>query len=137
MQNSMVMFTFIYFQLEISFWTTFISKFKIICLSWNLLQRLTLICRIQWWSSLFLFQTSKPILSKFGLKNQFFQFKLKHGPKTNLIYIIWYVIFIFIFSVLDQKYHFWANLYQKIKIISLSWNLVQKAIRIWRIHWRC
>ena len=25
---------------------------------------------------------------------------------------------------LDWKYHFWANLVQKIKIVSLSWNLV-------------
>ena len=30
----------------------------------------------------------------------------------------------FIISVLNRKYHFWANLVQKIKIVSLSWQLV-------------
>ena len=39
----------------------------------------------------------------------------------------------FRFSALDWKYPFWANLVQKIKIVSLSWNLVPKLIRIWRI----
>ena len=43
----------------------------------------------------------------------------------------------FEFSVLDRKYPFWANLAQKIKIVSLSWNLVFRPIRICRIHWRC
>ena len=28
------------------------------------------------------------------------------------------------FSVLDWNYAFWANLVEKIKIVSLSWNLV-------------
>ena len=41
------------------------------------------------------------------------------------------------FSVLDQKHPFWANLAQKIKIVSLSWNFVPKPIRICRIHWWC
>ena len=30
----------------------------------------------------------------------------------------------FTFSLLDQKYILWANFNQKIKILSLSWNLV-------------
>ena len=44
---------------------------------------------------------------------------------------------IFTFSIFDCKYPVWANLVQKIKIISLSWNLVPTVIRICRIQWRC
>ena len=40
-------------------------------------------------------------------------------------------------SVLDVKHPIWANLAQKIKIASLKWNLVPRAIRICRIHWWC
>ena len=43
----------------------------------------------------------------------------------------------FTFSVFEQKYHFRENLVQKIKIISLSWNLVLTLIRTCRIHWGC
>ena len=41
----------------------------------------------------------------------------------------------FILSVLIWKYSFWVNLVQKTKIVSLSWNLVLRLIRIWRIWW--
>ena len=44
---------------------------------------------------------------------------------------------LFSFFVFEWKYPFWANLVQKIKIISLSWNLVPTVIRICRIQWRC
>ena len=32
---------------------------------------------------------------------------------------------------------FWVNLLKKIKIVSLSWKLVPRLIRIWRIWWWC
>ena len=35
---------------------------------------------------------------------------------------------VFTFSVLDGKYIFWTNLPQKIKIVSLSWNLLPTLI---------
>ena len=44
---------------------------------------------------------------------------------------------VFTFSVLHQKRPFWANLIQKIKTVSLSWNLVPRLIRIWRIQQCC
>ena len=44
---------------------------------------------------------------------------------------------IFILFVLDWKYHFWTNMVQKIKIVSLSWNLGPLLIRICRIQWQC
>ena len=43
----------------------------------------------------------------------------------------------FIQSVLDSKYTFWANLVQKVDIVSLSKNLVLRLIIICRIQWEC
>ena len=42
---------------------------------------------------------------------------------------------VFAFSVLDQKHPFWATLVQKIKIVTLSRNLVPRLIGICRIQW--
>ena len=33
---------------------------------------------------------------------------------------------VLIVTQLDQKYHFSANLFEKVKIVSVSWNLVPK-----------
>ena len=41
------------------------------------------------------------------------------------------------FSVFDWKYAFLANLVQKVTIISWSWNLVHRLIRICWIQWCC
>ena len=43
----------------------------------------------------------------------------------------------FTFSVFDQEYVFWANLVQKIKIVSSRWNLILSLIQIFRIKWCC
>ena len=42
---------------------------------------------------------------------------------------------LFLFSTKNSL--FWENLFQKIKIVSLSWNLVPTLIRICRIQWCC
>ena len=39
------------------------------------------------------------------------------------------------FSVSNRKYLFWENLVQNIKIVSLSWNLVPRLIRICGPQW--
>ena len=44
---------------------------------------------------------------------------------------------VFTFSALDLKYPFWENLVQTMEIVSLSWNLVPRLIRICIIHWCC
>ena len=44
---------------------------------------------------------------------------------------------LFTFSLLDRKHFFGANLFQKIKILKLSWNLVSRLIQICRIQWWC
>ena len=43
----------------------------------------------------------------------------------------------FILSFLYWKYPFWANLVKKIRIVSLSWNLVLWLIRVWTTHSWC
>ena len=50
-------------------------------------------------------------------KNQNCQIKLKFGTYTNSNM---QNPLVFLFSVLDGKHSFWANLVQKIKIVSLS-----------------
>ena len=62
------------------------------------------------------FLFSIPFLGKFGPKNQNYQLKLKFGTYTN--WNIQSSTVMFTFSVFDQKYPFWANLVQKVKIIS-------------------
>ena len=76
-----------------------------------------------------------PFLGKFYPKNLNYQFKLEFGTYTNSN--MQNAMVIFTFSVFDRKYPFWANLVQKVKIISLSWNLVPRLIRICRIQWWC
>ena len=44
-------------------------------------------------------------------------------------------VVVFTFAVLDQKYSFWENLVQNIKIANLSCNLVPRLIRICSIQW--
>ena len=43
----------------------------------------------------------------------------------------------FRFSIFNQKYPFWANLFQQFKIVSLGWNLVPRLIQICSIQWWC
>ena len=124
MHNLMVMLTFPFFYPKYPFWAKFVQKNKIFSLSWNLLPRLIRICTIQYWCSLCL-RLGIPFLGKFGPKGQNCQFKLKFGFKSAKFNSE------FTLSVFNRKYLFWTNLAQKIKIISLSWNLVLRLIRVW------
>ena len=76
-----------------------------------------------------------PFLGKFGPKHWNYHFKLKFGTYSNSG--MQNSMVMFILSVFDLKYPFWANLVQKIKIVTLSWNLVPTLIRTWRIQWWC
>ena len=42
---------------------------------------------------------------------------------------------VLILVILEWKYDFWINFDQKIKIFSLSWNLVRRVNRIWKLQW--
>ena len=63
-QNSLVMFNF-FFEWKYLFLATLVPKFKTYCLKWNFTPRLTWICRIQWWCSLFCFRPGILFLGKF------------------------------------------------------------------------
>ena len=69
------------------------SKFKIVCLKWNLVARLIQICKVQWWCSIFSFWLEIPILGKFG-------------PKSKIVYLKWNLL-----SRLFQKCRINDNVY--------------------------
>ena len=81
----------------------------------------------------FYFTAGIPFLAKFVPKNQNWQFKLKFGTWTNSN--MQNSMLMFSFSVLDQKDPFWANLFQKVKVVSLRWNLMPWLIWTCRIQW--
>ena len=64
-------------------------------------------------------------LGKFGPKSQNCQFKLKFGTYTNSNYF-------FLFSIGNT---FLDKLGPKNQNCQLSWNLVLRLIRVWRIQW--
>ena len=111
------------------------KKIKIVSLSWNLVPRLIRICKIQWWCSLCPFFIGSTLFGQTWSRNQNCLFKLKFGTSTNLH--MQNSMVLFIFSVWDQKQPFWANLVQKIRLVSLGWTLVPRVIRIYRIQWWC
>ena len=55
MWNAVMMFNFFVFDHKNLFWANLVQKFKIVCSKWNSIQRLTRICKIQWWSLFSLF----------------------------------------------------------------------------------
>ena len=129
----MMLFTFFFFQWKYHFWANLVQKIEILTLSWNLVPTIIRTWRIQWWCSFFLFLIRTTLLDKFGPKNQNYHFKLKFGTYTNSS--MQNSMVMFIYFVFDWKYPFLANLVQKVKIISWSWNLVPGLIRIYRIQW--
>ena len=123
----MVMLPFFRLQLEIPFLDKFSPKLQNCLFIWKLVLRHIRICRIQW-CSLFLLLTKYiyPFFDKFSPRNQNCQIKLKFGTKANSNMQNSKVVYTL--SVFDWKYPLWANLIQKIKIVSLSWNLVPRLI---------
>ena len=69
-------------------------------------------------------------LGKFCLRNQNCQFKLKFGFET--ISDMQNSMVMFSFSVFDLKYPFWVVLAQKLRIVSLSLNLVRGQVRLYK-----
>ena len=70
-------------------------------------------------------------MDKLGPKNQSYQFKLKLG--TSTILNMHNSVVPFTFSLLDRKHPLWANMVQKMKLVSLSWNVVPRLIGIFRL----
>ena len=84
--------------------------------------------------SLSLFKSRIPILGKFGPNNKNCQFKQNLCTRTNsnMQSPRWYPLFCF-----DWDNIFWLNLFQKVKIVKLSWDLTPTLIQIFRIQWWC
>ena len=129
----MVMFTFSVFDQEYVFWENLVQKIKIVNSRWNLILSLIQIFRIKW--CLFCFRPDITCLGQFRLKNQNCQLAVKLDTWTNSNMLN--SMMLFTFFVFDRKYPFLANLVQKVKIMSWSWNLVARLIRICRIQWCC
>ena len=120
--------------------SNFSPKIEIVSLTCNLVRRLIRILIIQCQCSLFSVLDWKysSVLNKRGgtlINFSNFFFFLKFGTKTN--FNLNNSIAMLTFYVLDWKYLFWANLVQKINMVSLSWDLVPILIRICRIQWQC
>ena len=115
------------------FWANMVQRTKIACLRWNLVYRLIWICLIRWCCSLFCFRSSH--FGQISSKKQNGLFKLNFDTQSNLI--ILNSIVIITFSLFHRKYHFWANLVQKFKIVCLFWNLEARLTRIKEILWWC
>ena len=130
MQNSAVICIISVFERIYSFWLTSVQKIKSVSISWNLVPRLIWICRIQWCRLLFSVFDKIHFLGKLGPKIQSSLFKVKYGTASNSNKQNSMVIFTFCFGlkIFSAK---------KVKIVSLSWNLVSRKIRKFGIQWWC
>ena len=106
---------------EIPFLGKLVQNIKIVSLSWNLVLILIRICRIHWSCSVFYVLTGNTLFGQIWSEKSKFEYTEFNGGVH--------------FFCLDWKQPFWANVVQKIKIVSLSRNLVPKLIRICRIQW--
>ena len=126
----MVVFTFSALDQKYSLWANLIKKVNIVSLSWNLVFSLIRMHRFQWWCSVvsvldrkYTFCGNSDQESKNSLKN------INSNKQNSMV--------VFTFSILDCKYHFWANLVKKVKIVSLNWNLAPTIKGIYRVGWWC
>ena len=131
----MMLLTFFVFEWKYPFWANLVQKIKIISWSWNLVPTQLEHAEFNGDVHSFCFWLEIPFLGKFSPKSQNYQLKLKFGTYTNSN--MQNSIMLFSFFVFEWKYPFWANLVQKVKIISWSLNLVARLIRICRIQWCC
>ena len=83
---------------------------------------------------LFPFSTGNTIFVQIGPKNQNCQFKLNFWyPNSKMQKSM----VAFALSVFAWKKPSWANLVQKFKIVSLSWNLTSRLFQTCKIQWWC
>ena len=121
MQNSTVMFTFSVSEWKYPVWANLVQKIKIISLSWNLVPTVIRICRVQWWCPLFLFLIRNTLFGQIWLKLKFRIYTYSNMMCTFFV----------------RKCPVWDNLVQKLKIVSLRWNLIPRLIWICWIQWCC
>ena len=113
----------------LSFWPNIPFYAKNISGSWKYFQ-LFWIYRAQCWCSLFF--VFERIYIFFGPKIQNYQCKPKfHTCITSNMQNSMVAI---TFCLFEKKYSFWANFVQIIKMDRLSWKLMPRLLRIWRIE---
>ena len=124
----MVTFTFSVFDKKYLFRASLVQNMKI------LVPSLIRIYRIRWWCSfLSAFDWKYPFLGKFSTKIQNCLFKIKFDTYTNPN--MQNSVVVFILSTLYWKYPFWADSVEKVKIVSVSSNLVFRLNQISKIRW--
>ena len=130
----MDMFTYSICEKKYLFGVNLAPEFKIVCL--KLVHISNWICRIQWWSSLFVSSTEK---KKHFLAKLYQNIKIV-GLSWNLVpRPIWLCRInggIQFFHFLTEI-PFWETLVQKLKTVILNWNLLPRLICVCRIQWRC
>lgn len=129
-KSSTMIFYFSVFCTKNSFGENLVLKLQIVCFKWYLVPRIIRISTLQCWCLFFLFLTGDTFLTNSVPK--FKNLKWNLVPTLIPIYTIhWW----FFFSLFMIRTIFCANLVKKkIKIVSLSENLVLALISIWRVQ---
>ena len=105
--------TFLFLTESIPFLTNFFQRIKNVCWSWNLEIGLIRLCNI-WWCFLFFFSL------------------------WNRKFLFWVMLVHRYIQIQIHRYEFFfgVNLFQRFKIVSLSWNLVPRIFRICKTEWK-
>ena len=143
----MVMFILFVLDWKYPFWENLVQNIKIIS-CWNLVPTIMVII---FWDFLMFYRISfSPqvkqsviISNKHGISSSLTSYRTTWDLGSQEIRKHQEIVecriqcCFFCFSVFDLKYLFWINLVQKIKIASLSWNVVLRLIPIWTTQWWC
>ena len=132
MLNSMVTSTLI-LEWKYTFWANLVQKIESDSLTWNVVPTIICMCRnvyvhfLGFWSNIPFFGVN--MVPKFN----FFLFKVKFGTWTNRNIQNWMELITFfdLVWVLPVSGKFG----KKLKIVNLSWSLVLRPFRIWRVCW--
>ena len=110
MLNLLVMFTFSVLNRKFPSSAYLLQKVKVVCLSWIVVTRLNLICRLWWWC----YFTLCALEWKHFIWENLVQ-------KINIVYRrCWFRWQCSLFLFLDGKYPFWANLVYILKIFRVK-----------------
>ena len=119
------------------FWANLVPTFKIVCLRWDMVPRLSRICKIKRWCLFFLLSTQNTLFCvNLVPKIKVSSLSQNLVPRLNELCRIQWWCSLFCYGL---EISFLANFGEKVKScqISLSWNLVGRRIRICRIQWWC
>ena len=119
--------------MSLPFLGKFGQKIRIVLIKWNFASKLIQICWTGLSYLLFLLWTEKYLFLEHLAQINMFKMKLGFYTNSNKLHLMW----MFTVFVQDWKYPFWANLFQKIKIVYNQWNLALRLIQVCWIRWQC